>query len=73
MKVDAMDIRAKRLRQLESLKDALYTGVLSVQYEGKSSSFKSTNDLLIAISRLEAELGIGGGIRIGRIIGIRRR
>jgi hypothetical protein len=50
----ALDLQA----QLDSLREAYYSGVRTVSYEGKNVTYASASELREAIASLEAQLGI---------------
>jgi hypothetical protein len=54
------------LAQLDALKSAYRSGQLTVQYEGKSVTMRSMEEMRAAIASLEAELGmqVGRSIRV---------
>ncbi|RXH41067.1 phage head-tail joining protein [Bradyrhizobium zhanjiangense] len=45
-------------QQLDDLKAALYAGITTVSYEGKSTTFRSLDEMRGLIAMLENELGI---------------
>ncbi|MFG6637167.1 phage head-tail joining protein [Sulfitobacter sp. 1A12126] len=47
--------------QLDALEDMLASGVLKTEYEGKSLTYRSFNDLERAISRLEVKIARASG------------
>jgi hypothetical protein len=49
--------------QLVELRAAYRSGAASVQYEGKSVTYRSAADMLAAIRSLESLLGVGTGPR----------
>jgi len=51
-------------KQLEALRTAYASGAQSVSYDGKTTTFRSGDEMRAAISSLQAQLGIGGGARL---------
>jgi hypothetical protein len=56
------------LAQLDALKSAYRSGQLTVQYEGKSVTMRSMEEMRAAIASLEAELGMQGVGKSIRVI-----
>ena len=59
--------KSKDEQRLEALEDAYFSGVLTVTYGDKSTTYRSSNDMLKAINALRARLGLDGGGRRRRI------
>lgn len=49
--------------ELEALKTAYRTGATSISYEGKAITYKSGDEMRIAIANLEAEIAGGPAVR----------
>jgi hypothetical protein len=45
-------------QQLDALREAYYSGVRTVSYEGKNVTYASASELREAIASIEAQLGI---------------
>jgi hypothetical protein len=50
--------------RLEELQRAYHSGALSVEYEGKRITYKSSSEMREAIASLEAALGVVQGMSI---------
>jgi hypothetical protein len=47
--------------QLQAIQDAIAAGVTTVSYEGKTTTFRSLDELLRVQGIISASLGMGGG------------
>ena len=54
--------------QLQSLYDALASGELDVTFQGRRTTFRSIDDLIKAISVVEAKLAAASGTQPVRVI-----
>lgn len=54
------DSKQRDLRRLESLEDAYYSGVKTVTYGDKSTTYRSLDDMQRAINALRDRLGLDG-------------